>query len=152
MRLTEKQSLFSKYMFTIGSDTFGNGTESARKAGYEGEENVLAATASRLLRNVKIISEKQRIQAETVEKLDLSREYCTQKLQDIVENGASERNRLTAISLLGDLCGFKRENAPNREAERAKLERMGAAERAYRLSWEQEQVRRKSIKVLKKRA
>jgi hypothetical protein len=34
--------------------TRGNGTESARRAGYTGSANVLAATASRLLRSVKV--------------------------------------------------------------------------------------------------
>lgn len=34
----------------------GNGTESARRAGYEGDEATLAVTASRLLNNAKIVS------------------------------------------------------------------------------------------------
>jgi len=83
--LTEKQSLFCKYMYTIGSSSFGNGTESARRAGYKGDDNTLAATATRLLRNVKIIAEKQRIQAETRGKLDHNRQIAIDKLNSVID-------------------------------------------------------------------
>lgn len=48
-RLTGKQAKFvTEYIICL------NGTEAARRAGYSGDENALAAAASRLLRNVKI--------------------------------------------------------------------------------------------------
>lgn len=59
-----KMSMFIECMFIPCSDTFGNGTESARAAKYKGNDNVLAATASRLLRNVKIIEAKEAIEAD----------------------------------------------------------------------------------------
>ena len=48
-RLTGKQRRFINFYLELW-----NGTEAASRAGYEGDRNVLAATASRLLRNVKI--------------------------------------------------------------------------------------------------
>ena len=67
--------------------------------------------------------------ADIEQKQTVSREYCVNKLQNIVENSDNERNQLTALSLLGDFNGFKRENAPNAEKERAILERMTDEER-----------------------
>jgi len=141
--LTQKQALFSKYMFTAGSDTFDNGTDSARKAQYKGNDNVLAATASRLLRNVKIIAEKKRIQAKAEEISEVDREYLINATQTIAANSDNERNRLSALSLLGEFIGAKRESAPNKEREQAKRERMSnedkkLAELAARLRTEEE--------------
>ena len=53
-RLTMMQDRFVRFYTTVGLPSFGNGTLSCRKAGYAGDENTLAATASRLLRNGKI--------------------------------------------------------------------------------------------------
>lgn len=51
--LTEKQRRFvDAYM----GEAKGNGTLAARVAGYEGDDNTLAVTASRLLRNPKVRS------------------------------------------------------------------------------------------------
>lgn len=49
--MTSKQTAFCKE-FVIS----GNGTRSAQRAGYEGDEATLAVTASRLLKNAKIQS------------------------------------------------------------------------------------------------
>jgi len=53
-RLTGKQRAFVDHWF--GKAQF-NGTEAARLAGYQGDENTLAVAASRLLRNDKIKTE-----------------------------------------------------------------------------------------------
>ena len=127
--LTEKQALFCKYMFTVDSKSIGNGTESARRGGYKGTDSCLAVVAYENIRKPKIIAEKQRIQAETVEKLNIDRDYCIKQARDILETSKVERNRLTAISLLADFIGAKRDTAPNAEAEAAKLARLTAEDR-----------------------
>ena len=128
MSLTGKQQAFAKYMYTLGSESFGNGVESAKKANYKGSYGTLNQIARDNLQKPILIAEKQRIQAETEQIMDINRETCVKKLQAIANTG-TVRNQLTAISLIGDFCGFKRENAPNAERERAKLARMSDEER-----------------------
>lgn len=50
--LTFKQNAFVTHF--ISPETFGNGTQSARRARFSGDDNTLAVTASRLLRNPKV--------------------------------------------------------------------------------------------------
>lgn len=45
----DRQLLFAEYYLELW-----NGTEAARRAGYKGDDNTLAVTASRLLRNAKV--------------------------------------------------------------------------------------------------
>jgi len=123
-KLTEKQALFSKLMFTIGTQTFSNGVKSARKAGYKGSYGTLNQVARENLQKPLIIAEKQRIQAKTAKKVEKNRDYCIARAVDILEHSDNERNRLTALSLLADFIGAKRDNAPNAEREQAKLARM----------------------------
>lgn len=151
-KLTEKQSAFSRYMFTPGSESFGNGTESARKAGHKGTDNYLARVASENVRKCNIIAEKERIQRKSERKLNINRDYCIKKAYDILENGKAERNRLTALSLLGDFIGAKRESAPNAEREAARKARMDAekrrvAEKVAKLRTEEESGEPKTIKI-----
>ncbi len=61
--LTVKQAAFCKWLFTPGSEIFGNGTESARRAGYSGTTNQLAVVAHGNRRKAKIIAERDRINA-----------------------------------------------------------------------------------------
>ena len=128
--LTCKQELFARYMYTPGSETFGNGTESARKAGYTGTDSYLAMVASRNIRIDKIIAEKRRLQRENTQETQISRKYLTDKLRSILESEtSSKRDVISAASLIGDFCGFKRDNAPNAEKERAIVQRMTDEER-----------------------
>ncbi len=61
-RLTNKQRRFVNFYLELW-----NGTEAASRAGYEGDRNVLAATASRLLRNVKVRTEiEKRLESEAM--------------------------------------------------------------------------------------
>lgn len=62
---SEKMWLFCLYMFTIGSETFDNGTQSAKKAKYKGSDETLAMTASRMIKIDKVIKAKTAIMAET---------------------------------------------------------------------------------------
>jgi len=114
-QLTVKQQAFTIAMYTPGSKSYGNGTESARAAGYKGNDNTLATVAKENTRKPQIIAEKQRIQAETVKETKASRDYVIDNLRQIIETSTNERNRLTAMSLLGDFTGDKREKAPNAE-------------------------------------
>ncbi len=61
--LTVKQAAFCKWLFTPGSEIFGNGTESARRAGYSGTSNQLAVVAHGNIRKANIIAERDRINA-----------------------------------------------------------------------------------------
>lgn len=129
-RISEKQSLYSKYMFTPGSETFGNGVKSARKAGYKGEDNILRAIASQNLTKLNIQAEKQRIQAETKEKLDITVDECIESLAfDVRDKDTNKRDKYKAMDLLGNFCGWNRDNAPNSEKEAAIASRMSAEER-----------------------
>jgi len=143
-RLTEKQSLFSKYMFTPGSESFGNGVKSARRAGYKGDINQLGQRAHELVNNSKIKAEKQQIQAENEEKIEIDRDYCIEKTKAILESSKAERTKLIALSLLGDFVGAKRDNAPNGEKEQARIDRMSAEERAFRAAWQRERCKQEA--------
>ena len=74
MALTEKQEQFAINYYTIGLiDTFGNATESARKAGYGDEnstDNYLATVGKENIRKPQIIARKEQIQA------DIREEYA----------------------------------------------------------------------------
>ena len=71
----------------------------------------------------------------------ITREYCIDQAQAILVNSDNERNKLSALSLLGDFIGAKRDNAPNAEKEAAKLALMTVQERKFRLAWEIEQTK-----------
>jgi len=72
--LTERQEQFAINMYTIGSDTFGNATESARKAGYSGNDNTLSQTGIKLVRNGRIKARKAELQAETAKQAEWTRQ------------------------------------------------------------------------------
>ncbi len=131
-RLSEKQALFSKYMFTLGSKTFGNGVKSAILAKYKGNNATLRAIASENLTKANVIAEKQRIQAETEQKLDLSRESQHEKLKeafDIAKTGKNAAAMTSAIREQNEMLGYHRDKAPNTEREAARLARMTDEER-----------------------
>jgi len=125
--LTGKQELFSKYIFMLGSETFGNGVKSAQKAGYKGSYAVLNQIAIDNLHKPIIIREKQRIQTETEEKLDLSREKQHKKLElafTLAVKTESPSAMVSAIREQNEMLGYHRDKSPNTERESAKLKRM----------------------------
>lgn len=80
----------------------GNGTQSARAAGYKGSDNVLAVTATRMLRNPKIkeaIEARQKKQIKTL----IATRTDRQAFWTNVMNSSSEemQARLRASELLG---------------------------------------------------
>lgn len=128
--MTEKMTFFAKYYYSPGSDSFGNGTESARRAGYKGNDNVLACIAKENIRKPQIMDEKQRKQAETEEKLDITVDECIESLAfDVRDKGTNKRDKYKAMDLLGNFCGWNRDNAPNSEKEAAIASRMSVEER-----------------------
>jgi len=117
---TEKQELFAKAMYTIGLDTFGNGTESAIKAGYKGSKNQMAVQANKNIRNPNIIALKQGIQADTEKKLDLSREKQHIKLESAIALAIqcnSPSAIVSAIKEQNSMLGYNRDKAPNSERQ-----------------------------------
>lgn len=111
--LTVKQETFCKWMFTPGSDTYGNGTESARKAGHKGTDNYLARVASENVRKCKIVAEKARIQAETSEKMGYSIEKYRKELDEAREHAQALRQpsaEVSAIVAKGRSCGYDKDN------------------------------------------
>ena len=93
-KLTEKQAAFVKAYYEPTSDTFGNGVQSAKIAGYAGNDNTLAQTAHLLLRNNKIIQAGEKYRQEIASKLDHNREIAIKalnadydRLEDKANNG-----------------------------------------------------------------
>lgn len=132
-RLTEKQQLYCKYRFTLGSKTFDNGTASYMRA-YPNckSEKAASVRVAELVDDSRVLAEKQRIQKEMNDEINITRDDVIKDLKTIKDDAKSERDKISALSLISDLCGFKRESAPNKERE---------ADLGRRLAMEQEKVR-----------
>lgn len=134
---SSRMSMWCEYMYTPGSDTYGNGKESAHKAGYKGNSNTLAQTAHKLVRNAKCIARKAAIWAETAEKLGLSREGQHEKLQMALAMAIATANASAmtgAIREQNEMLGYHRDKAPNTEKMAELRDRMETEE----LIWRQE--------------
>ena len=110
---SQKMSLFCDYMYTPNSDTFDNGVESARKAGYSGNDNTLAQTAHKLVRNGKVIARKAEIQAVMAENWDYSIERYRQELAEEISKASKAGQHsaaITGIVAKGRSCGFDKDN------------------------------------------
>ncbi len=79
----------------------------------------------------------------------MSDDWLIKSQLDTVQNGTrTESTR--AASLIADMIGAKRDSAPNKEQEAARMARMSDEEREYRRKWEEhrtEQEARKGIKI-----
>lgn len=108
--LTEKQELFSVAMFTIGSMTFDNGTESARVAQYKGTDNYLAMVASRNIRNDKIILRKEQLQAKSLKEAGVTNQEVLDEFKTIgfgkVSKELTNKNKISALENIGKHIGF----------------------------------------------
>lgn len=81
--------------------------------------------------NVELLAEIDRLQAKTAIKAEISRDDVINDLIAIKQSSTSSANdKIRALSLISDVCGFKRENAPNKEREALlrKVESMEATE------------------------
>ena len=154
---TVKQEAFAAAMYTIGSQTYGNGTASARKAGYGNEnstDNYLAIVAKGNIRKSQIIALKDKIQAETVKKLDLSREKQHEKLEKAINMALTNNNPAAAISGIreeNDMLGYHRENAPNQERIEALQGRISDEERRIMIECADLLLRKQVISTVKEK-
>ncbi len=122
LKTYEKRAI-EHYCDQDNKETYLNWCESYKQAGY--------STCKGWKTNACRVHNKNYIKAAIDDKMAvieknkaITREYCTLKLQDIVENSKVDRDKMTAISLLGDFQGFKRDLAPNSEREAALLAKM----------------------------
>jgi phage terminase small subunit len=127
MSLSAKQSDFLEYYADIASDTHNNATQSAIKAGYS--VKTAYSQGQRLLKHVEVKAKMLDYKVKMAKRADIDRKYLTEQANTILATSDNERNKLTALSLLADLVGAKRDNAPNAEKEAAKAKRMSAEDR-----------------------
>ncbi len=74
---SERMWMFCLSMYTPGSETFDNATQSAEKAGYKGNNNTLRQTAHKLVTNGNVVKAKTAIMAGT----DADSEYTINQYQ-----------------------------------------------------------------------
>jgi phage terminase small subunit len=91
-KLTTKQRLFVEAYLTAP-----NGVQAARKAGYQGDENTLAMTASRLIRNDKV----SKLINSRVETAIITADEVLLGIKNIAVNGEKESDQLKGYELLG---------------------------------------------------
>ena len=110
-KLTEKQAAYAKYMFTPGSSTFGNGTASARKAGYKGNDYTLNTTSRDNLRKPLIVAEKERIQADIREDIEFNYDKSIKELNQLAfyAEALAKRGNIQAINAVAGLIRIKNE-------------------------------------------
>ena len=109
--------------------TNGHNGAQAYKEAYPNAKSGHDAHAARLIVNDSIKQEIARIDAKTEKKTEADRQYCIDRLQKIAENKTTtDRNQLTALSLIGDFTGAKRDKAPNTERVAQVRARMSAEE------------------------
>ncbi len=127
-----------------------NGAGAYRRA-YPNCKSGHDVCACKLLRKAKIKARIEVLLAEIVAEVDMSRELLVTKMQDIVDDKVSTNaDKTRAASLIADMCGYKREAAPNKEKEQALAARMTEEDKelatlAARLRTEQEA--RKGIRL-----
>lgn len=128
-RLTEKETAFCQWLFTPGSETFGNGTRSARKAQYRGNDNVLATIAKENIRKPHIIAEKKRIQQETAKETGITRKRQMDRLDVLYDMAIDQKNPTSAKGIIAEqneMLGYHRDKAPNQERLDETRRRMSA--------------------------
>ncbi len=126
MPLTNKQETFKNRIIA------GDNPIDAVRVAYPNikTESAQSTMAGKLVRNgaIKAVIEAQR--AELSAKVEMSRELLVSKMQTIVDDKVSTNTEKTrAASLIADMCGFKREAAPNQEKEQALAARMSDEEK-----------------------
>lgn len=104
--LTLLQQLFCQ-AYTAGP-TAENATQSAKLAGYKGSNNTLAVMGKRNLANDKIASVIKANRAKVLGKTENRREKRLRNLDEIIDNPkVATRDRLKAMAIQGDFCGWK---------------------------------------------
>ncbi len=111
--VTPKQKLFYESYYTKGSESFGNGIQSASKAGYKGNDNTLGQAAHQLLKNSKAKTEKARIQTETGADVAYT---VKQYQQDLIDDRTLARTlkqpsaAVSATVAMGRSMGYDKDN------------------------------------------
>ena len=130
MALTAKQQSFVQYYADVGSGTYNNGTQSAKKAGYS--MKTANEQAARLLANVSIKEAIAVYKAGIAVKLELTREAQHKKLQQALQMAIETKSAAAMTSAIreqNEMLGYHRDKAPNTEREAARLARMTDEER-----------------------
>jgi len=115
-KLTAKETAAIEYYTEPSSETRNNWSKSYLRAGYskcKGWERNAATVHSK--NHVKAAIKE--IRANIGQKISVTREYCIEKLVNIVENSKNEANITRAIVAIGDFAGYHREHAPNLEKQ-----------------------------------
>jgi phage terminase small subunit len=103
-KLNARQTAFVN-AYTSGP-TLGNATQSARKAGYTGSDEVLAVTGHDLLRNPKVSGELQKRAAKAVRKSTLDAAEKRELLAQFARDGeAPLRDRIKSIEVHAKMDG-----------------------------------------------
>lgn len=82
-----------------------NGTKAAGDAGYAGNDNVLAATASRLLRNVNILVLIEKRREKEKSALIADRTERQEILSKLARKAEKDKDKISACDQLGKLAG-----------------------------------------------
>lgn len=103
MELTNKQKRFiEEYMIDL------NAKQAAVRAGYS--EKTATEQGSRLLTNVNVKAEVERLQAETTERLNINKESLIQDLLTIKDlylyNSKATHNSIRAIEVINKMLGY----------------------------------------------
>jgi hypothetical protein len=117
--LTAKEIAVVEYYCDPVSDTRNNWCKSYLLAGYANckgyKTNALRVLAKDYIKTaIKTAREK------VGEKIAVTREFCVNKLFDIANTSQDNREIISAITVIGDFAGYKRELAPNKEREQAR--------------------------------
>ena len=100
---TEKQQLWARYYYTPGSTSIGNGTESARRAGYAGNANCLHSVAVYNLRNSTVRNLKKQLQGVTTRKLEHNRETALSILDEALVIARAKNNEVSIVQACREL-------------------------------------------------
>jgi len=122
-KLTAKEQATIEYYTDPTSETRNNWSKSYKRAGYslfKGWKRNAARVAAKSHIKVAI----REIRAKITTEMDVTREYCIDKLVQIIENSKNERNVISALNAIGDFTGFKREKGLNPEKEAIKAQKM----------------------------
>lgn len=102
-RLNIKQATFVKLYTDITSDTYGNATRSAIKAGYTVRS--AQSVSSRLLSNVIVKAEIDRFKSESI----LTPEKIKELLSKLGSEAKRESDKIRAIEVLSKIIGLQRD-------------------------------------------
>ncbi len=93
--LSLKEDSYCIYYTTIGSDTYSNGTASAKEAGYS--EHTARSTSWKLQRRPKIRERIQQLQAENMSRNYLTTDKVLSDLEDTRIKGVKKKDLASAI-------------------------------------------------------